>query len=126
MNKNHTPLIQISKRAALPWQLSWAIRGGAVVAALLVCALVTTLLTGANPIKVYGTIVNGSFGSPTKIWAMLQGVAILLCVSLAVTPAFRMRFWNIGGEGQVLIGGLATVVCMMFLGGASPTGCSSS
>ena len=120
MNKNHTPLIQISKRAALPWQLSWAIRGGAVVAALLVCALVTTLLTGANPIKVYGTIVNGSFGSPTKIWAMLQGVAILLCVSLAVTPAFRMRFWNIGGEGQVLIGGLATVVCMMFLGGKLP------
>jgi simple sugar transport system permease protein len=41
---------------------------------------------------------------------------MLLCVSLAVTPAFKMKFWNIGAEGQVLVGGLATVAVMMFCG----------
>ena len=41
----------------------------------------------------------------------LHDIAILLCISLAVTPAFRMRFWNTGAEGQVLIGCLSTAVC---------------
>ena len=44
-----------------------------------------------------------------------QNLAILLGISLAVTPAFKMRFWNIGAEGQVLIGGLATAACMICL-----------
>ena len=51
---------------------------------------------------------------------LLQSLAMLLCVSLALTPAFKMRFWNIGGEGQVLIGGLATAACMICLGGKIP------
>lgn len=51
---------------------------------------------------------------------MLQSLAMLLCVSLAVTPAFKMRFWNIGAEGQVLAGGLATAACMIMLGGKMP------
>ena len=37
-----------------------------------------------------------------------------------MTPAFKMRFWNIGGEGQVLVGGLATAACMICLGGKIP------
>jgi simple sugar transport system permease protein len=110
----------ISKRAAIPWYLAWAIRLGAIVLAMLVCALVTTLLTGEDPIGVYVTIFQGSFGTVRKFWVLLQEMAILLCVSIAVTPAFKMRFWNIGGEGQVLIGGLATAACMFYLGGKMP------
>ena len=117
-----TPLFHISKRAAIPWYISWAIRAAAIVAALLVCALVTTLLTGADPIRIYVTILEGSFGTVRKFWVLLQELAILLCVSLAVTPAFKMRFWNIGGEGQVLIGGLATAACMFYLGDRLPSG----
>lgn len=49
----------------------------------------------------------------------LHDIAILLCISLAVTPAFRMRFWNTGAEGRVLIGCLSTAVCMLVLGGKS-------
>ena len=45
---------------------------------------------------------------------MLQEVSILLCISLALTPAFKMKFWNIGAEGQVLIGGLVTAACMKY------------
>ena len=114
------PLFHISKRGALPWYLAWGIRGIALLAALALCSLITVLVTGENPIRVYVTIFEGSFGSPRRVWVLLQNIAILLCVSLAVTPAFRMRFWNIGGEGQMLVGGLATAACMICLAGALP------
>ena len=92
------------------------IRGGAIVLALIVCALVTMLLTGENPISIYGTIFYGAFGTARKSWVTFQNLAVLLGISLAVTPAFKMRFWNIGAEGQVLIGCLATAACMIVLG----------
>ncbi len=122
MSKSTTqePLFHISKRGALPWYAAWGIRGIALLAALVLCSLITVLVTGENPFKVYVTIFEGSFGSPRRVWVLLQNIAILLCVSLAVTPAFRMRFWNIGGEGQMLVGGLATAACMICLAGVLP------
>ena len=114
------PLFHVAKRGYVPKYKSWAIRLGSIVAALLVCAVVTMLLTGENPISVYKTMFEGAFGTERKIWKLLQSLAMLLCVSLAITPAFKMRFWNIGGEGQVLIGGLATAACMILLGGKVP------
>ena len=100
-------LFHISKRDVLPWYQAMLIRGGAIVLALIVCALVTMLLTGENPISIYGTIFYGAFGTARKSWVTFQNLAVLLGISLAVTPAFKMRFWNIGAEGQVLIGCLA-------------------
>ncbi len=118
--KLREPLFHIVKRDALPWYRTWMIRGLAIVAALIFSAIVTMLLTHENPITVYTTMIRGSFATPTRIWNMLQSLAMLLCVSLAVTPAFKMRFWNIGAEGQVLAGGLATAACMIMLGGKMP------
>ena len=116
------PLFHISKRKALPWYRAWGIRAAAIVLALIVCAVLTTVMTGLNPLRVYVTMFEGAFGTPRRIWILLQNLAILLCISLAVTPAFKMRFWNIGAEGQVLIGGLATAACMILLGGKLPNG----
>ena len=109
------PKIHIAKRDVLPWQKSWLIRGLAIVFALIVCAIVTMFLTGDNPISIYATIIEGAFGSSRKAWITLQNTAVLLIISLALTPAFKMKFWNIGGEGQVLIGGLAAAACMICL-----------
>ncbi len=116
------PLFHIVKRDSLPSYKSWAIRIISVIAALIVCALMTMFITHQNPIDVYSTMIKGSFGSSRRFWMMFQNLAMLLCVSLAVTPAFKMRFWNIGAEGQVLIGGLATAACMILLGGKIPNG----
>ena len=113
-------VMHISKRDSLPWYGAWAIRGAAIVLALIVCAVVTTALTGENPIGVYKTMFAGAFGTKRKAWILGQNLAILLCVSLAVTPAFKMRFWNVGGEGQILAGGLATAACMILLGDKVP------
>ena len=121
MNKKQS-LFHIAKRDSLPWYKAALIRGGAIVLALIVCAIVTTLLTGENPIKVYSTILYGAFGTSRKSWVTFHNLAILLGISLAVTPAFKMRFWNIGAEGQVLIGCLATAACMICLGDKVPNG----
>lgn len=118
----HEPLFHISKRVSLPWQKSLLIRAVAILAALVFCGLLTVLLTGDNPVSVYATMFDGAFGNANRIWVTAQNLAILLCISLAITPAFKMKFWNTGAEGQVLIGGLATAMCMFYIGDSVPTG----
>ena len=119
-NKTRTPLFHVVKRGAVPWYVSWAIRGCALILALLLCAVITIVVTGENPLSVYATIYQGSFGSARRTWVLFQNLAMLLCVSLAITPAFRMRCWNLGGDGQMLIGCLATTACMILLAGKLP------
>lgn len=113
--KNKEPFFHVVKRDALPWYQSIGIRVAAIVLALILCAIITTITTGINPIQVYQSIFIGAFGTTRKTWITLQNVSILLLISLALTPAFKMKFWNIGGEGQVLIGGLAAAACMICL-----------
>ncbi len=113
------PLFHIVKRDSISWWKSWLIRLAAIAAALILCSVITVLLTGLNPMKVWGSLISGAVGTTRRRWMLLQGTAILLCISLAVTPAFRMRFWNTGAEGQVLAGGMAAAACML-LGGNLP------
>ena len=121
-NTVHEPLFHIVKRDSVPKLNSFLIRLGSILFALIFCGILTMVLTGENPISVYVTMFEGAFGSTRKFWKLMQSLAMLLCVSLALTPAFKMRFWNIGGEGQVLIGGLATTACMILLGDKVPNG----
>ena len=118
--ENHVPLFHITKRTDVPWYKVWIIRGIAILLALLACALVCGTATGINPLEVYASIFQGAFGSVRKTWVTLQNTAILLCIALALTPAFKMHFWNIGGEGQVLIGALASAACMIYFGAGLP------
>lgn len=121
LSKHKEPLLHITKRDTPIWYKSVAIRAVAIVAALMVCSAVIVLLTGLNPISVYTKMFEGSFGTERKLWILLQNIAMLLCISLAVTPAFKMKFWNLGAEGQVLVGGLAAAACMFYFK-ESPTG----
>ena len=118
--KSKEPFFHIVKRDVLPWHKSLGIRAAAIVLALLLCAIVTTITTGINPIQVYESIITGAFGTVRKTWVTFQNISILLLISLALTPAFKMKFWNIGGEGQVLMGGLAAASCMICLGDKLP------
>ena len=120
VKKHGKTSIHIVKRPPQPWYVGLAIRAAAVVLALVFAGVTITLLTDKNPLAVYASMLDGAFGMDIRVWSLLQDVAILLCISLAVTPAFKMRFWNCGAEGQVLVGGLATVTVMMFLGDKLP------
>lgn len=117
---NKEPLFHIVKKDSLTWYQALGIRVLAIILALIVCGVITTITTGINPIEVYQSILTGAFGSVRKTWVTFQNIAILLLIALALTPAFRMKFWNIGGEGQVLIGGLAAAACMICLGNVLP------
>ena len=114
--KNKRTLFHIVKREALPWYQAWMIRGAAILLALVMCSLVTVMVTGLNPLDLYKTMFYGAFGTERKTWVLFQKLAILLGISLAVTPAFKMRFWNIGAEGQVMAGALACATVMITLG----------
>ena len=113
-------MIHIAKRKEMSLAQASLIRAIAIALALVTCGIITTFTTGLNPISVYATMFEGAFGSARKVWILLQELSILLCVSIALTPAFRMRFWNLGGEGQILVGCLAAASCMIILGDRLP------
>ena len=117
------PLVHITKRARIAPAKAWAIRLAAFVLALLVCGAVAFLLIDklkANPgriVEFYRSFIDGAFSTERKMWKFFKNVAILLSISLAVTPAFRMRFWNTGAEGQTLVGVLGAIAVNFYLGG---------
>ena len=113
--KNKEPLFHIVKRDDLPWHKVWGIRILAILLALVLCSIVTVTLTKLNPLDVFGAVMKGAFGSKRKTWVTMQNTSVLLLIALAVTPAFRMRFWNVGGEGQILMGCWAAAACMILL-----------
>ena len=120
LSHDREPLGHIVKRDGLSLGKSVLVRALAIFAALVFCAIVCYLLIGANPLKLYSTMIDGAFGTPRRIWKFVKDLALLLGFALAVTPAFKMKFWNIGAEGQVLISCLASVACMYYFKGSVP------
>ena len=119
--KHHEPLLHIAKRDHTPGWKAWLIRISAILLGFLLTGILSSMLTKSSITECYSIMFKGVFGKllqgkTTLLWRFLQQTAILLCLSLAVTPAFKMRFWNCGAEGQALIGGLAAMVCMIELG----------
>ena len=125
--KNREPLMHIAKRDDMMPLQAWMVRIAAILLGFLLIGVLSSLLTGTPFFKVYEIMFTGVFGKllegkTTMLWRFLQQTAILLCLALAVTPAFRMRFWNCGAEGQALVGGLAAMVCMIEIGDKVPHG----
>jgi len=128
MNKNKItkePLIHITKRAALPVWKRWLIRVAAVLIGFALSSLFIVAIAKQNPFKVFASIFHGAFGDPSEqtrkgviatVWQLFRELAILLGISLAVTPAFKMKFWNTGAEGQVLFGALITAMVSAYWG----------
>ncbi|MBQ2990845.1 MAG: ABC transporter permease [Clostridia bacterium] len=117
---SHEPLVRIVKRDGTTFRSKILVRFAAVLLALLVDALFIFFITGLNPIDVYATMIRGSFSTPMRFSWMLRDLASLLLIGVALAPAFKMRFWNTGAEGQVLMGALATAAVMVYYGGKLP------
>jgi len=112
--------MRIAKRDTIPLWKSWLFRIIAIVIALLVCAIVEYAITNLNPSNVFSAMWSGAFGTPKRIWVTIRDAMMLLCIGVGLAPAFKMRFWNIGAEGQVLVGGIATAACMIYAGNSLP------
>ena len=108
------PLFHVVKRDNSSFLRGALVRLLAIVLALIVSGVVIVLLTGMNPLNVYAALWDGAVGTTRRTWITLRDSAILLCIGFAVMPAFRMRFWNIGAEGQVLVGAMATAAVMIY------------
>ena len=118
-SKHHSePLVRIAKRDGVSLLHSVLVRAAAILAAMVVAGLLIYSLTQMNPLRVYAAMFDGALGSPRRIWATLRDCMMLLCIGVGLAPAFKMRFWNCGAEGQVLLGAIATAACMIYLGNA--------
>ena len=115
------PFLKMSKRENISWQKRLGIRFIALILALIVCAGVIVALVKMNPLDVYKAIWDGALGSERRVWMTLRDTMILLCISIGLAPAFKMRFWNIGAEGQILIGGACSAAVMIYAGDKMPT-----
>ncbi len=116
-----TPLVRIAKRDGLSMPKAWGIRAAAIVLALLVDALIIFAIVRLNPVGVYKTMISGAFGTTRRSWVTIRDTALLLCMGIGLAPAFKMKFWNIGAEGQILVGGICTAACMIYFGKTLPT-----
>jgi len=113
MHEQKTPLIRLAKRDAMPRNKVWAIRGASFLVAILLGALIFLAL-GNNPLTAYGTIISGSLGKKTAIRQTVKIAIPLLGTALAIAPCFKMRFWNIGAEGQITAGAMAATYFALF------------
>ena len=111
------PLLHLVKRTDSNPKRAWLIRISAFVVSILLCAIITVAATGESMGFFFKYFFQGIFGSKLQVWDALREIAILLLLALAVTPCFKMKFWNIGGEGQVLMGALGCAVVTYFAGG---------
>ncbi|MFA5561271.1 MAG: ABC transporter permease [Eubacteriales bacterium] len=118
--KLKVPLVRIARRDPLPGWRAWLVRFSAIFAAMLVCALIIYGLTKMNPFDMYATMFEGAFKTPTRAKITVLDAMPLLLISLALAPVFKMRYWNIGAEGQVLVGATVTAACMIYFPHLSP------
>ncbi|MBQ9767481.1 MAG: ABC transporter permease [Lachnospiraceae bacterium] len=115
------PFLRIAKRDNVKKRTKVLTVALAILAALVVDAVFIFLVTGLNPFSVYGVMVEGTFGNAMRFSWAIRDLASLLLVGIALAPAFKMKFWNIGAEGQILIGALATALVMVYMGDKVPT-----
>lgn len=125
------PWIRVVKKAELGSKETLILRLEAILLALVAGGLFI-LIIGQNPFVIYQTILTGALRSKMAIQATAKIAIPLLISSLGVTLAFKMRFWNIGAEGQIIMGGVFAsyfalfhagwnhwlLVAVMFLAGA--------
>ena len=107
----------IVKRLDMPKYWYWGVRSVSFLIALLFAGILCTLIKPGTFGVFYKYMFLGVFDS-TDIEIFLEFIetmGILCVISFALAPAFKMRYWNIGAEGQILIGCLVTSACMKFM-----------
>ncbi len=111
------PFIRIAKRTDISTGLSFGIRAASVLIALIAAGIVIVLITSGKVSlgEIYTQMLDGAFGTARRVKITVRDTCALLCLAVALAPAFKMRFWNIGAEGQALVGALASCIAVKLL-----------
>jgi simple sugar transport system permease protein len=107
------PFVRMMKRDAVSRTRAWAVRAAAMACALLTGA-VLVLSLGHNPLAVYRDILLGALGTGMAFRETIRISVPLLITGIGIGIAFKMRFWNIGAEGQIIAGALAASYFALF------------
>ncbi len=121
MKQHKEPILRIAKRDSIATPKAYGIRILAVVLALAVSGLFIYAVTKLNPFQVYEAMFKGAFGTERRSWVTIRDAMMLLAIGVGLAPAFKMKFWNIGAEGQILVGAIMTAGLMRAYGGKIPT-----
>ena len=113
------PLIRLAKKDAMDPKKAWAIRIGSILMALIL-GCIPILITGNNPIAAYGVIIKGSLGTSFYLKQTIKLAIPLLGTALAIAPCFKMRFWNIGAEGQITAGAIGASFFAIYFAKSMP------
>lgn len=110
--KIHTPLVSVIKRDQLPTYQSILIRIGTFVGTFLIAMLFCFFIIKENYFEIIGTLISGATIKP---WKLIMDACLLLAFGIAIVPSFKMKYWNMGANGQVLMGALVSIVLMFYL-----------
>ncbi len=106
-------MFNLSKRNDMPLRQSILIRGTGILLALVTVGILFLFL-GYNPLEVFGSMLKGSIGSDYNFKETIIRTIPLVITSLGISLAFRMKFWNIGAEGQIIMGAFAASFFALF------------
>ncbi len=109
----------IVRRNDMPLWQNILYKAGAILFGFVLLCLLLLIFAKANPLEVISNLFAGCFSSARRTWRTFRELALVLIVALALVPTFKMKFWNLGGNGQILIGDLAAIMCMFYMGNAN-------
>lgn len=105
MKTKREPFVRVVKKTEISFRMTLLLSLAALLFAI-IAGGIFILAIGQNPFKVYATIVQGAWRSKIAIKGTIKIAIPLLIAALGITPAFQMKFWNIGAEGQIIMGGI--------------------
>ncbi|UCF10640.1 MAG: ABC transporter permease, partial [Candidatus Bipolaricaulota bacterium] len=98
--------LQIERRPTPPPWVVFLVSIGAIAAALLAAGIFFQAY-GVSMVRAYHSIFRGAFGSTYGFAETIRRMIPLLAIGVGLSVAFRALFWNIGAEGQMLVGAVA-------------------
>ncbi len=98
-------MLKIVRREDIDKRFAIAVRAAAIIGAMIFAGIFIALL-GYPPIKVFSEMFFGAVGTQMRLQETVNKAVPLIIASLGILVAFKMKFWNIGGEGQIMMGAL--------------------
>ena len=110
-NKHHEPLFTVFKRSSFSTAKGIILRISVVLLAFIFSMIICSLVIKENIFDIMKTFFTGAVARP---WKLVLDTCLLLGFGIAIVPAFKMKYWNMGANGQVIMGTLIAIVIMFY------------